>query len=188
MPKKLSLQSHLSTAELKAAYRSNADPVESRRLHLIWLLSRDYSLVEGAKAVGLNYDYAYEIVKRYNQQGIEGLKNGRKKSRPPRSDALLNAEQQEKLAERLKTKPDDGGVWSGPKVARWIEQETGQEHVWNQRGWEYLKKVGYSWQRPRPRHEKADMEAQETFKKTPNPKSQNRNGLSGGQGGSVGFR
>ncbi|MDC0835049.1 winged helix-turn-helix domain-containing protein [Geitlerinema sp. CS-897] len=28
------------------------------------------------------------------------------------------------------------------------------EKVWKQRGWDYLKKCGYSWQRPRPKHKK----------------------------------
>jgi hypothetical protein len=67
---------------------------------------------------------------------------------------LLNSVQMEKLSQALLTKPSDGGIWSGPKVARWIETETGKEKVWNQRGWEYLKKQGYSCQRPRPQHKK----------------------------------
>ena len=49
------------------------------------------------------------------------------------------------LALALEAKPKDGGIWTGPKVARWIEQETGREKVWNQRGWDYLKKHEYSW-------------------------------------------
>lgn len=53
---------------------------------------------------------------------------------------LLDGEQLEKLKEGLKSKPEDGGKWTGPKVARWIEKETGIEKVWNQRGWDYLKK------------------------------------------------
>ena len=165
MPRKLHLTPHLTSAELKAAYRSNTDPVESRRYHLLWLVSQDSTLADAAKVVGLNYDYAYEIVQRYNQQGCDGLKNGRKNSRPPRPNALLNGQQREQLAQRLQSPPDDGGVWSGPKVSRWIEQVTGQEHVWNQRGWDYLKRVEYSWQRPRAHHVKADREAQEAFKK-----------------------
>ena len=36
------------------------------------------------------------------------------------------------------------------KVARWIEQTIGIEKVHEQRGWEYLRKVGDSPQVPRP--------------------------------------
>ena len=53
-------------------------------------------------------------------------------------------------------------------MARWIERETGREKVWNQRGWDYLKKCGYSRQSPRSAHKKADDRAwqleQEIFK------------------------
>ncbi|VEP13347.1 transposase (fragment) [Hyella patelloides LEGE 07179] len=45
-----------------------------------------------------------------------------------------------------------------------MEKETGREKVWNQRGWDYLKKCNYSWQSPRPAHKKADKLEQEIFK------------------------
>ena len=48
------------------------------------------------------------------------------------------------VIQAIAPKPGDGGIWTGTKVARWIEQETGKEKVWNQRGWDYLKKCGYS--------------------------------------------
>ncbi|MGD1702376.1 winged helix-turn-helix domain-containing protein [Dapis sp. BLCC M229] len=43
-------------------------------------------------------------------------------------------------------------MWKCPKVARCIEKETGVDRLWNQRGWDYLKKLRYSWQKPRPKH------------------------------------
>lgn len=166
MPRKLHLQPHLSAAELKAHYFKNSDPVESRRFHLLWLVAQKQTLVDAAQTVGLNYDYAYKIVQRYNQHGIDGLKNGRKSRRPPRPNALLNAQQRRQLAQRLQSPPDDGGLWTGPKVARWIEQVTGEAKIWNQRGWDYLKRLQYSWQRPRPHHAQGDEAAQAAFKKT----------------------
>ena len=54
---------------------------------------------------------------------------------------------------------------TGPKVARWIEKETGIEKVWNQRGWDYLKKLNYFWHRPREKHRKGSPEQQAQFKK-----------------------
>ena len=48
-------------------------------------------------------------------------------------------------------------------MARWIEKATGIEKVWNQRGWDYLEKSKYSWQKPRPKHKKGDHYAQENF-------------------------
>ena len=50
-------------------------------------------------------------------------------------------------------------------MARWIFVHTGRK-VHPQRGWEYLKRLGYSKRVLRPRHAKTDAAAQEAFKKT----------------------
>lgn len=172
MPRPLHIEPHYPVTELKKRYRASRDPVESRRWHLIWLVSDHHSLTDAAIVVGLNYDYARDIVRAYNARGAEGLRNRRKDCRPKRrSNALLNPEQIESLKQRLQTPPEDGGVWSGPKVARQIAQMTGRERVWPQRGWDYLKLLGYSCQQPRPRHAKGEPEAQAAFKKTPSAQS-----------------
>ena len=46
-----------------------------------------------------------------------------------------------------------------------IAQKIGRQQVGKQRGWEYLKKCGYSPQRPRSRHRKGNGIEQERFKK-----------------------
>ena len=67
-------------------------------------------------------------------------------------------------------RPCPGRQWpsvagGGPKVARWIEETTGREHVHDQRGWDYRIRLGFSAQTPRPRHKEADAQAQAAFKK-----------------------
>jgi transposase len=52
------------------------------------------------------------------------------------------------------------------KVAKWIEEKSGRAEVRSQRGWEYLRKVGYTPQAPRPSHAKGDEAEQEAFKKS----------------------
>jgi transposase len=59
------------------------------------------------------------------------------------------------LAERVKRPPEDGGLWSGPKVAAWMARHLGLAEVHPQRGWEALKRIGWSLQAPRPRHPRA---------------------------------
>ena len=165
MGRKLQLKSHYSVDELKARYRACRDPVEARRWQLIWLVTAGKTLTAAAEAIAFNYDYAREIVSHYNAEGADGLRNRRKDSRPNSTQGLLTIEQYEDLDERLQSPPADGGVWTGPKVAKAIAEMTGREHVWPQRGWDYLKRLGYASQLPRPRHDKADKAAQSAFKK-----------------------
>ena len=172
MPRKLKVEDHFSLDELKARYRSSQDPVESRRWHLIWLVSGESTLTEAAQVVGLNYDYARSIVRAYNREGEKGLRNRRRERKPGLLKAFLNAEQKAELAKRLNSPPDDGGIWSGPKVATEIARMTGREKVWPQRGWDYLKLLGFSCQQPRPRHTKGSVVEQEAFKKTASPQSE----------------
>lgn len=168
MPKKVKLLPHLSSSELKQKYKKTPDYVESRRWHLLWKVSMGWTLKNSAVAVGINYDYAKEILKKYNSLGEEGVKNGKNQSQgsPRGKKSLLNPKQLEKLAIALKSRPEDGGIWTGPKVARWIERENSIEKVWNQRGWDYLKKLRYSCQSPRPKHRKGDEVEQAQFIET----------------------
>src|SRR4051812_33619392 len=53
---------------------------------------------------------------------------------------------------------DDGGQWSGPKIARWLAAFHGLKAVHDQRGWDALVAIGYSIQQPRPRHPAAATE------------------------------
>ena len=166
MPRKASLTHHCSGEELKQKYFKSQDLVESRRWHLLWKISLGWSIKNSAIAIGINYDYAKEIVKKYNNLGAEGVKNqkNRRRKQSGGRKTLLSKKQFEKLKQELETQPNDGGVWTGTKVARWIEKETGMKKVWNQRGWDYLKKLKYSWQSPRPEHGKGDKLEQEIFK------------------------
>lgn len=69
------------------------------------------------------------------------------------------------LRERLKTSPEDGGVWTAKKVAAVMAAELGLAKVAKQRGWEALRAIGWTIQRPRPRHARAaGPEGQAEFK------------------------
>ena len=73
------------------------------------------------------------ILQKYNQKGAEGVVNKKKYKKEWRGNekALLNSLQIKKLSESLAQRPPDREVGTGPKVARWIEKETGIEKVWN---------------------------------------------------------
>ncbi len=166
MPKKAYLASHLSTFELKKRYQQSKNPIESRRWHLLWKIAQGWTIKNSALAVGISYGYGQRIVRNYNQHGVRGVKVKLRKEEKHTGGkaALLSPEQLQKLTQALESKPSDGGIWTGVKVARWIEKETGKQRVWNQRGWDYLKKCRYSWQRPRRKHSKGNLLEQIEFK------------------------
>ncbi|WP_333194322.1 winged helix-turn-helix domain-containing protein [Microcoleus sp. Pol7_A1] len=155
----------MSAAELKHRYRETTNPIEARRWQLLWLISLSWTIKEAAAVIGINYDYARTIVKSYNQQGETAILQKKQSPKKRPSHTLLNAFQLEELRLSLKGESPDRGIWSGPKVALWVAQKTGREQVGKLLGWDYLKKCGYSPQKPRPRHKKREKIEQEEFKK-----------------------
>jgi hypothetical protein len=71
---------------LKDRYQQAQDQIEARRWHLLYLVNQQWTVKRAAESVGLNYDYAKEIVRRYNQNGEAGIKNRSQRGKPsPRS-------------------------------------------------------------------------------------------------------
>jgi transposase len=167
MTRHLPLHPHLPTTELAQRARQAPTPVEARRWQLLALIADQLTVKHAARLVGLNYDYARRVVHRYNREGPTALRDRRCEARAPGTRPLLTAEQQQELAAVIQTPAPGGGLWTGPDVARWIAQKTGREQVAPQRGHDYLRRVGMSPQRPRPRHTDADPAKQDAFKKNP---------------------
>jgi transposase len=156
---------HLSMAELEARYEMAADPVAKSHFHAIWLLSLNYGTEEVAEILSFSTRWVRLLVKRYNEHGPDSL--GDRRARNGTEPAILTPEALSSLKERLKTPPNDGGLWNGPKVARWLAQFHGLKSVHNQRGWDALVAIKYSIQKPRPRHpEAAGEEERAALKKT----------------------
>src|SRR5215213_3316075 len=158
----------LESARLEMLYRKATDPVLRTHLLMVWRMSAGDSIREVARMVGYSQKWVREIAGRYEREGVEGLGDRRHGNPGARQRALLDEEGQAELREALlKGSPPGGGMWSGPKVARWIEARTGAQKVHAQRGWEYLRKVGHSPQVPRPSNAQgADASEREAFKKS----------------------
>jgi transposase len=157
------LVAHLSTAELGQRYRAARQPIERSHLQIVWLLSQGRREREVAAATGYGQRWITEIVRRYNAEGAGGLGDQRAQNTGARP--LLSQEDELTLQDALAELPADGSLWTGPKVAAWMTARLGRK-IWPQRGWDYLQKLGYSSQMPRPRHAKAASAAeQEAFKR-----------------------
>jgi transposase len=162
MPTYVRIVAYLTPNELEQRYRQADDPVERSHLQIVWLLACGKRVREVAEVMGYCANWIRIVVRRYNQKGPEAVADQRQYNSG--APALLSRDQQQQLQRVLTQAPADGGLWSGPKVAQWMGAQIGHT-VYPQRGWEYLRKVGFSLQISRPRHHKADPEQQEAFKR-----------------------
>jgi transposase len=163
MPKLLSLQTHLTLDALEARYRRAKEPVVRRHWQAIWLLAQGWASAQVAAATGYTVNWVRTLARRYHQLGAAGLEDRR--HRNPGAAGLLSTAQRTALLPALKPPPPDGGVWTGPKAAAWMAATLGRR-VHPQRGWETLRRVGWTSKVPRPRHANADRTAQAAFNKT----------------------
>ena len=102
----------------------------------------------------------------HNAQGANAL--GDKRHDNPGKPTLLDDVQQAQLLQALQEAPTDGDLWDGPKVAQWMSELLGRP-LHPQRGWEYLKAMGYRLVRPRPSHVESDPIVQEQVEKNSQP-------------------
>ncbi len=158
------IKPHLSVEELEARYETASDPIAKSHFHAIWLLAAGRETHEVAELLSFSTRWVNALLKRYNEGGPELL--GDQRASNGTEPKILTAEALEALRERIKTPPDDGGQWTGPKIARWLAGYHELESVHDQRGWDALIAIGYSMQRPRPRHPgAATQEEAAEFKK-----------------------
>jgi transposase len=133
------------------------------RLRIVILAMQDRTAPEIAGALGISRRAAQNWVYRYNTMGLEGLRDRRGGAYRRR----LSNEQQERLDEHVRAEAMDprAGYRRAEGIRCWIEREFNV--VYTLSGvYAVLRRLGYSWLMPRPRHNKADLEAQEAFKKT----------------------
>jgi transposase len=172
MPKPLSIQTHLTLHELETRYRQAKDPVVRSHWQAIWLLAQGWASTQVAAITGYTVNWVRTLARRYNHLGAAGLEDRR--HRNPGAAGLLSVAQRAAFVTALEQPPPDGGVWTGPKAAAWMAATLGRR-VHPQRGWEVLRRLGWTSKVPRPRHAKAEPEAQATFKKCSRPPSKRSN-------------
>jgi transposase len=126
---------------------------EARHLQAIRLLAQGRTVLEVAEVLAFVPRWVERLATRCNACGPGAL--GDRRRRNGRAASLLTEDVLAALAERVRTPPDDGGLWSGAKVAAWMARQLGLARVHPQRGWEALKRIGRSLQAPRPRHPRA---------------------------------
>lgn len=155
---------HNSVDELHTFYRTETNARMARRIQAVWLARRGLSCPQIRAVTGAGRRSIQQWVAKYNAGGIDELTDKPRSGRP----TLLSEGQQKQLAARVAAGPredDVVSVFSAAAIDELVEREFGV--VYSLRGIQMvLNRLGFSYQCPRPRHEKSDPQAQEAFKKT----------------------
>lgn len=158
------LASRLILDEVEARFRCCRDDTERSHGQVIWLRAQGRTTSEVAAVTGYEVDWVRRLVRRYNATGSDSLGDRRRGN--PCQPPVLDKAGQTASREALQGRAPDGGLWSGPEVARWITNKTGHR-LSKKGGWLYLKRLGMTAQPPRRRHPQAASPAEEaSFKNT----------------------
>ena len=157
---------HRTANQIRSKYRACRHPVEKVRWHAVWLLARTdepRTPAQVAGLVGLSAVTVRDVLHRWNDRGPGGLADRRTGNG---ADPKLSARRRDALYAALQKRPPDGGVWTGPKVARYVKGRW-DVAVCPETGWRWLVALGFSLQVPRPSHPRAaDPMARRRWKKT----------------------
>ncbi len=145
-------------AALKEAYLSQEDVSIRTRLHVLWLLRRGWRITAAAEAVGVHYRSAQRWVEWYRDGGLNEVVS--RKMGGVGQPLFLSEDQESKLVEEV----GGGRFRTAGEIADWIESEYGVHYKGNSI-YSLLQRLGCSPKVPRPRHEKADVEAQDSWEK-----------------------
>lgn len=160
--RRLAVPPHLALDELEQRYRRATDAVARSQWQMVWLLSGGTPTAEVARVTGYSVNWVREVARRYREEGPAGI--GDRRHGNPGAAPLLDAAQQEELRRALGGPAPHGDVWTCRGVAAWMGAVLGRS-VSEQRGWEWMRRLGFTPQRPRPRETRADPAEQEAFKK-----------------------
>jgi putative transposase len=157
------VEPHVPQAELECLERGEKDASRAKRLRIVILALTGYTAPAIAMSLGLSRRICQRWVYRFNQDGLEGLKDLR--GGEPRSP--LTPVQEAQVRRRIEAGPtpeDQVCSLRGLDIQRILSQEF---DVWRSLASVYhlLHRLGYSYLRPRPRHRRADPEAQAKFKR-----------------------
>jgi transposase len=173
----MTVADHLTLNELWRRAKKAKDPIEKDRFLAVYHAKRGLTAKEIARIIPNTPRWVQETVRRYNLEGPEALKD--KRHQNPGQKPKLTPEERMRVLEALQGPPPDGGLWTGPKLRDWVERELGKR-LSLYPIYRLLHEMGFALRVPRPRHRKADGEAQEAFKKTSSPRSRRRGPRGGG--------
>jgi len=155
----------MTAAQLRAASGKAEDVLSARRMLAIALVLEGIDRRTAARSCGMDRQTLRDWVHRTNAEGLAGLVN----RKAPGRRRYLDDEQRAELARLVEAgpAPDQEGVvrWRRIDLKRKIEDIFGVQMHERTVG-KQLAELGFAKMTVRPQHPKANVEAQEAFKKT----------------------
>jgi transposase len=134
------------------------------RLHGVLLVAQGIRCPEVARLLGDSRRTVEYWVRRFEQKGLAGLKEGQRSGRPSR----LSAEQIREINRVLRGKPSDAGMrvnlWDGKTLSAWIDQHY-SIHVGVRQCQRLFRSFDFRLRKPRPVLAKANENQQKAHKK-----------------------
>jgi transposase len=149
---------------LRALARRERDAKQRDRYRGVILALEGRMTMEIAAMLGRSRPFVQQWAYAYRDGGIEAIKA----KTPPGAKPRLPRERELELQSRLDAGPtaeDDVCEFRGEDVRQILEREFGVKYSLNG-VYDLLHRLGYSYLSPRPRHYKADPEAQRSFKES----------------------
>src|SRR3954452_13383327 len=169
MASAVGLRADYSAAELRRLAASTRNASQSRRLLSLAAVLDGMSRTAAARIGGMDRQTLRDWVHRFNERGLDGLKDAWSKGNPSR----LSPDQQIELARLVETGPDRAvhGVvrWRRIDLQRLIAERFGVIYHERTVG-KVLKQLGFTHISVRPRHPAQDGQTVAAFKKPSQPR------------------
>jgi putative transposase len=154
-------RSEPGAAELRRLARRESGRVCQRVLMIANMLE-GMAPEEAARLVGLSRSGTYEWHNRYEEDGIEGLRDRRRPGRPPRVGAVTTARFKERIVAGAELQRDGVVAFRGVDAKQILKEEFDIDCSLSSI-YRLLHRIKLSWLVPRPRHPQADATAQAEF-------------------------
>lgn len=160
----LAITGDVSAAELRRLARREGDRgVASRMLALAGALE-GLSRAEAARLAGMERQALRDAVRRYNAEGLAGLRDRPRSGRPSRLDEGRRAELRKLILAGPEVEANGLSAWTLPDLCREVETRWGVVYHPGHMS-RLVRGLGLSRQKARPVHPAADPAARDAFAK-----------------------
>jgi transposase len=158
----MTVKNRHTTRQLLALAKAEKNKHLAVRIQAIALAKQGFGCPQIVQMTSYSRRTVQRWIARYNQADIKGLIDEPRTGRPTK----LSVDKHKQFCERVDVGPCDATpTLYGKDIQQILERNFGV--IYTLDGvYKLLHRLGYSCLKPRPRHEKADPELQETFKKT----------------------